>query len=229
MDNNCLLTFFFQNKLWFRGKNQKQRCIDERIRLYGKKGIVISKNEFRSEKQASAVFKNPSELYDYIKKTPSNMRCYYEIIEYNSKLYFDIESNNNLLELNEVLQHLYAILKLLYNITPSIRRVLSAHRFDKKSWHFIFPEYSISPEEREKLSKYLKEFANPYVDWRVYNKNQPYRLCGCYKSNDFYSKLHLNDDNEDVIFHYDLNTFVDTMVTQIHNNLINIKSKNIEI
>ena len=67
------------------------------------------------------------------------------------------------------------------------------------------------------------------MDWRVYNKNQPYRLCGCYKSNDFYSKLHLNDDNEDVIFHYDLNTFVDTMVTQTHNNLINIKSKNIEI
>ena len=132
--SECLLTFFFQNKLWFRGKNQKQRCIDERIRLYGNKGIVISKNEFRSVKQASAVFENPSELYDYIKKTPQNMRCFYEIIEYNSKLYFDIESNDCLLDLTEVLQHLYAILKLLNNIYPSIRHVLSAHRFDKKSY-----------------------------------------------------------------------------------------------
>lgn len=225
--SECLLTFFFQNKLWFRGKNQKQRCINERIRLYGNKGIVISKNEFRSVKQASAVFENPSELYDYIKQTPQNMRCFYEIIEYNSKLYFDIESNDCLLDLTEVLQHLYAILKLLYNIYPSIRHVLSAHRFDKKSWHIIFPEYSISPEEREKLSNYLKKFANPYVDWRVYNKNQPYRLCGCYKSDDFYSKLHLNDDNGDVIFHYDLNTFVDTMVTQTHRGALPLKYKNV--
>jgi len=223
--NSSNLTFFWQNKRWFRGKNQKQRALSERERLYDNKGVVIAKNELNSNVQASTVFENPSELYDFIKQTPPNLRCFYEIIEQNSKLYFDIEYHDYSLNLTNVLQHLYSILKLLYNIYPKKRLILAAHRFNKKSWHVIFPEYSITPEERTKLSKYLKTCARPYVDWNVYNKNQPLRLCGCYKSNDFCSKLHLIDDNENTIFNYDSNTFMNTMVTQIDDDTINIKSK----
>jgi hypothetical protein len=224
-ERSDMLSFYWKDKLWFRGKNQRQRAISERQRLYNTKGVVISKNETNSNSQTSTVFENPSELYDYIQTTPQKIRCFYEIIEHNSKLYFDIEYQNYSLDLTDVLQHLYCILKLLYNIYPKKRIILSAHRFNKKSWHIIFPEYSISPEERKILSKYLKHSAKPYVDWRVYNNNQPLRLCGCYKPNDFCSKLHLNDDNEDVIFDYDSNTFVYTMVTQILPDSIPLKSK----
>ena len=220
-----VLSFYWKDKLWYRGKNQKQRAISERQHLYKTKGVVISKNETNSNTQTSTVFENPSKLYDYIKTTPEKIRCFYEIIENDSKLYFDIEYENYSLRLTDVLQHLYGILKVLYNIYPRKHILLSAHRFNKKSWHIIFPEYSISYEERKKLSKYLKIYAQPYVDWRVYNKNQPFRLCGCYKPNDFCSKLHLIDDNEDTIFDYDSNTFVYTMVTQILPNSISLKSK----
>ncbi len=226
--NSSDLTFLWQNKIWFRGENQKLRAISERQRLYDNKGIVIAKNELNSNLQASTVFENPSELYDFIEKTPDNLRCFYEIIEHNSKLYFYIEYQYYSLNLTDVLQHLYSILKLLYNIYPKKRIILSSHRFNKKTWHIIFPEYSISHEERKKLSKYLKTFAKPYVNWKVYNKNQPLRLCGCYKSNNFCSKLHLNDENENTVFNYDSNTFISTMVTQqCHqgDDTINIESK----
>mgnify|MGYP001157229955 CR=1 FL=1 len=224
-ENSSDLTVVLNNKLWFRGKNQKQRAISERQKLYGNKGIVISKNESKSNKQMSSVFENPYELYDYTKQTPPHLRCFYEIVEHNSKLYFDIEYDNYCLVLTEVLQHLYSILKLLYNISPKKRIILSAHRYNKKSWHIIFPEYSISPEERKKLSKYLQTSAKAYVDWRVYNTNQPFRLCGSYKSIDFSSKLYLMDDNENKILNYDSNTFINTMVTQINPDAICIKSK----
>ena len=117
-ENSSDLTIVLNNKLWFRGKNQKQRAISERQKLYGNKGIVISKNESKSNKQMSSVFENPYELYHYTKQTPPHLRCFYEIIEHNSKLYFDIEYDNYCLLLTEVLQHLYSILKLLYNISP---------------------------------------------------------------------------------------------------------------
>ena len=78
--NSSDLTFLWQNKIWFRGENQKLRAISERQRLYDNKGIVIAKNELNSNLQASTVFENPSELYDFIEKTPDNLRCFYEII-----------------------------------------------------------------------------------------------------------------------------------------------------
>ena len=59
-----MLSFYWKDKLWYRGKNQKQRAISERQHLYNTRGVVISKNETNSNSQTSTVFENPSKFSD---------------------------------------------------------------------------------------------------------------------------------------------------------------------
>lgn len=209
-------TFIWNEKMWFRGYQQRKRAIQERKRLYNDNGIVIAKNESYTRKQASTVFANAKEVYEYINTIKYySDKCFYEIVEDYSKLYFDIDLEFNNISLKQVLEEIYDFLKLMYNIRPTETVFLAAHRGCKKSWHIIFPEYYVDYTERQELSKKLYNSGTSYIDWRVYNATQPFRLCGCYKPDDFTSKFYLVNKSDEKIHEISLDQFTTTMVTQI--------------
>lgn len=220
------MDFVLHNKTWFRGHQQRQRAIAERKRLYGNEGVVISRNEGYSHKQASTVFRNAEDVYEFIKKMEYiNDKFLYEIIEDKSVLFFDIDSEcNDDLTLEDVVAHVYDIIKCLYSVVPNKHVVLSASRKGKLSWHILFPEYYIDSNERVLLSEYIKANSNYYVDWHVYNKTQALRLHGCYKPGDLSSRLKFVNDKGNINLNINEEQFISTMATQIQRDAVHLNS-----
>jgi hypothetical protein len=177
-DKNC---FHYHESFWYRGKNQRQRAIEERIKNNGiYRGFVISMSEFKSNAQMSTVVKDLSGITKLLLSFQPEERCFFELIEERSKLYFDVDVPPTVQITKEtVLNNIMKFLNNAFGIIPIKKHILTAHRSDKLSWHIIFPEYYITREDRKNFSDYILEYSIPFVDYRVYNKTQCFRMKGC--------------------------------------------------
>tara|TARA_B100000965_G_scaffold100601_1_gene82530 strand:+ start:13737 stop:14432 length:696 start_codon:yes stop_codon:yes gene_type:complete len=177
-DKTC---FHYHEMFWYRGKNQRQRAIEERINKYGiYKGFVISMSEFKSNAQMSTTVKDVSAIINLLSSFKPEERCLFELIEDRSKLYFDVDVPPTIKITKEnVLNNIMKFLNDAFGIIPTKQHILTAHRFDKLSWHIIFPEFYITREDRKNLSDYILEYSIPFVDHKVYNKTQCFRMKGC--------------------------------------------------
>ena len=177
-DNN---SYYYNNLIWYRGKNQRYRAIQDRISKYGTfGGFVISMSEFKSNAQMSTVLKDVSSIEKFIYSFEPSERCFFELIETRSKLYFDVDVPPKITITEEiVIENIMFFLKNAFGIIPHQKHILTAHRNDKLSWHIIFPEFYITREDRKNLSDYILEYSIPFVDSKVYNKTQCLRMKGC--------------------------------------------------
>tara|TARA_Y100000389_G_C17384710_1_gene476351 strand:- start:213 stop:941 length:729 start_codon:yes stop_codon:yes gene_type:complete len=185
LENTCFkssgMIYTYHDREWFRGQGQRDRAILDRTNKFGEtNGIVLSMSEFKSNAQMSSVFPDTNSIVDFINKVEPEKRCFYELIENKSKLYFDVDISPNIqMTENDMLTNIYQFLKNRFNVTPNVRHVLRAHRKDKRSWHIIFPEFFLLPEDRRNLIDYILDENMIGVDYRVYNKTQPLRLQNC--------------------------------------------------
>lgn len=194
------MEYIYRNKLWFRGKGQKKSAFKRNEFVYRNRGIVISKNEKNSNSHTSTIFNNINELFEFIKISNIHDRCLYEIISDKCQLYFDIDINNNIyVTLKNVIDHIYYFLYTYFNITPKKHLILCASRHTKKSFHLIFPEFYIDSLSKRILMKNIVKHGNEYIDYRVYNLYQPFRIFGSYKPREYDSELKIIDTQNNIL------------------------------
>ena len=168
-----------------------------------------------------AKFKNHIHLRKYMQNTEYNNKCFYELITEKKfrKPYFDIDIDDIKLDEKIIIDEI--ILSISKILEDAVILIYSSHTKDKISFHIVIGNYYfINNQENknfyQKVIENLKKETSEYVDSKVYNTVQQFRILGSHK----YEKTNVKIFREDLSKNFNIPDIYKELPTAIENYLL---------
>lgn len=187
------------NKRWFRrlvASHEKSL-----MREYGLSDIVghlVVCGTFEQFGHCYAFFDSYIEYYQYVPNFQENRRCFYEVIfgEYRQKPHFDVDIELDSPDIDEIAQQ--TIESLIDGIVMALQQkgvhidlatnllLFTSHGGGKRSFHVVVDGYTHSGNKEAEafyhaVLDHIPEPLRRFVDPKVYNARQQFRIVGCRK------------------------------------------------